>query len=56
MIMPFSDKHFFTVLAGYTTQSQNDESAVASAQKFPNDLTAYNNLAYGATADSAFFQ
>jgi TonB-dependent starch-binding outer membrane protein SusC len=44
------DKHFFTVLAGYTTQSQNDESAVASAQKFPNDLTAYNNLAYGATA------
>jgi TonB-dependent starch-binding outer membrane protein SusC len=44
------DKHFFTVLAGYTTQSQNDESAVASAQKFPNDLTAYNNLAYGASA------
>jgi TonB-linked SusC/RagA family outer membrane protein len=44
------DKHFFTVLAGYTTQSQNDESAVASAQKFPNDLTSYNNLAYGATA------
>jgi TonB-dependent starch-binding outer membrane protein SusC len=43
------DKHFFTILAGYTTQSQNDESAVASAQKFPNDLTAYNNLAYGAT-------
>jgi TonB-dependent starch-binding outer membrane protein SusC len=44
------DKHFFTILAGYTTQSQNDESAVASAQKFPNDLTSYNNLAYGATA------
>jgi TonB-dependent starch-binding outer membrane protein SusC len=44
------DKHFFTILAGYTTQSQNDESAVASAQKFPNDLTAYNNLSYGATA------
>lgn len=44
------DKHFFTILAGYTIQTQNDESAVASAQKFPNDLTAYNNLAYGATA------
>jgi TonB-linked SusC/RagA family outer membrane protein len=43
------DKHFFTVLAGYTTQSQNDESVVASAQKFPNDLTSYNNLSYGAT-------
>jgi TonB-dependent starch-binding outer membrane protein SusC len=43
------DKHFFTVLAGFTTQFQNDESAVASAQKFPNDLTSYNNLSYGAT-------
>ena len=38
------------MLAGYTTQSQNDESEVASAQKFPNDLTSYNNLSYGATA------
>ena len=46
----FQDKHFLNVLVGYTTQQQNDESAVASAQKFPNDLTSYNNLAYGATA------
>ncbi len=38
------------MLAGYTIQSQHDESSVASAQKFPNDLTSYNNLAYGATA------
>jgi TonB-dependent starch-binding outer membrane protein SusC len=45
-----NDKHFFNVLGGYTIQSQYDESSVASAQKFPNDLTTYNNLAYGATA------
>ncbi len=38
------------MLAGYTTQSQNDESAVASRRNFPNDLTAYNNLAYLASA------
>ncbi len=44
-----SNTHFFNVLAGYTIQSQNDESSVASAQKFPNDLTSYNNLSYGAT-------
>ena len=38
------------MLAGYTTQFAKDESAVASAQKFPNDLTGYNNLSYAATA------
>ncbi len=45
-----NNTHFFNVLAGYTIQSQNDESSVASAQKFPNDLTTFNNLSYGATA------
>lgn len=46
----FSDKHFLNVLAGYTTQHQEDQSAVASAQKFPNDLTTFNNLNYAGTA------
>lgn len=46
----FDNKHFLNVLAGYTTQFAKDESAVASAQKFPNDLTEYNNLNYAATA------
>jgi len=34
---------------GIYDQSQNDESACFSSE-IPNDLTAYNNLAYGATA------
>lgn len=46
----FDNKHFLNVLAGYTTQFSKDESAVASAQKFPNDLTEYNNLSYASTA------
>ncbi|WPQ66461.1 TonB-dependent receptor [Chitinophaga sancti] len=46
----FSSKHFLNVLAGYTTQHQEDQSAVASAQKFPNDLTTFNNLNYAGTA------
>ncbi|GGB24708.1 SusC/RagA family TonB-linked outer membrane protein [Puia dinghuensis] len=41
--------HFFNVLAGYTTQVEDDQGAIASAQKFPNDLTSFNNLSYGAT-------
>ncbi|WP_343668756.1 TonB-dependent receptor [Chitinophaga sp.] len=45
-----NDKHFLNVLAGYTTQHQEDQSAVASAQKFPNDLTSFNNLNYAGTA------
>jgi len=44
-----ANSHFFNVLAGYTTQVTDDQSAVASAQKFPNDLTTYNNISYGAT-------
>jgi hypothetical protein len=31
-------------------QHQKDETAVASAQNFPNDLTKYNNLNYASTA------
>jgi TonB-linked SusC/RagA family outer membrane protein len=43
-----NNAHFFNVLAGYTTQVENDQEAVASAEKFPNDLTSFNNLSYGA--------
>ena len=46
----FHNTHFLNILAGYTTQFQKDESAVATAQKFPNDLATYNNLNYAATA------
>lgn len=46
----FENKHFLNLLAGYTMQHQKDESAVASAQKFPNDLTSFNNLNYAGTA------
>lgn len=45
----FQNTHFLNVLAGYTTQFEKDESAVASAQKFPNDITTYNNLAFAGT-------
>ncbi len=45
----FENKHFLTVLAGYTMQHEKDESAVASAQNFPNDLTKFNNLNYAST-------
>ncbi|HEY9197568.1 MAG TPA: SusC/RagA family TonB-linked outer membrane protein, partial [Mucilaginibacter sp.] len=47
----FNDKHFLTVLAGYTTQNQHAESAVASAQKFTNNLTTFNNLSSAGTAN-----
>jgi TonB-linked SusC/RagA family outer membrane protein len=46
----FENKHFLNLLAGYTMQHQKDESSVASAQKFPNDLTSFNNLNYAGTA------
>ncbi|WP_428330053.1 SusC/RagA family TonB-linked outer membrane protein [Mucilaginibacter sp.] len=47
----FNDKHFFDVLAGYTTQYTRFSSVIASAQKFPNDLTTYNNLSYAGVAN-----
>ena len=45
----FQNKYFVNVLAGYTTQHQKDEMTVASAQKFPNDLTTFNNLNFAST-------
>jgi TonB-linked SusC/RagA family outer membrane protein len=47
----FNDSHFLNVLAGYTTQYSKNESSVASAQKFPNDLTSYHNLSYAGIAN-----
>ena len=41
--------NFVNLLAGFTTQVADDASSIASAQKFPNDLTTFNNLSYGAT-------
>ncbi len=46
-----ADKHFITVLAGYTTQAEHAESAVASAQKFSNNITRFNNLSAAGTAN-----
>ncbi|AEV97748.1 SusC/RagA family protein [Niastella koreensis] len=46
----WQNTHFVNLLAGYTTQFSKDESAVASSQKFPNDLTTYNNLSYAGSA------
>jgi TonB-dependent starch-binding outer membrane protein SusC len=46
----WQNTHFLNVLAGYTTQFSKDESAVASSQKFPNDLTTFNNLSYAGSA------
>lgn len=43
------NRHFLNVLAGYTTQFSKDESVVASAQKFANDLTSFNNLSFAGT-------
>ena len=46
----FNNTHFINVLAGYTTQVENDQEAVATAENFPNNLTTYNDLSSGATA------
>jgi TonB-linked SusC/RagA family outer membrane protein len=47
----FNDTHFLNVLVGYTTQYTQFGSDVASAQKFPNDLLTYKNLAYATLAN-----
>ncbi|MDB5022948.1 MAG: TonB-dependent receptor [Mucilaginibacter sp.] len=47
----FNNTHFLNVLAGYTTQFEKDAAVVATAQKFPNDLTSDNNLAYAGIAN-----
>jgi TonB-linked SusC/RagA family outer membrane protein len=40
-------KHSINVLAGYTQQQFNSESAVAGSYGFVSDLSAYNNLGSG---------
>ncbi|HEX8677585.1 MAG TPA: TonB-dependent receptor, partial [Segetibacter sp.] len=45
----FNKKHFINILGGYTIQHQKDNVAVAAAQKFPNDLTKFNNLNFAST-------
>jgi len=47
----FDNRHFLNLLGGYTTQYEQDAAAVAIAQKFPNDLTTFNNLSYAGVAD-----
>lgn len=47
----FAEKHFLNVLGGYTTQYEKASSSVAIAQKFPNDLTSFNNLSYAGIAN-----
>ncbi|QXV64738.1 TonB-dependent receptor [Mucilaginibacter sp. 21P] len=47
----FNKDHFVTILGGYTTQHEQVASSVASAQKFPNDLTSFNNLSYAGVAN-----
>ncbi|MDN3582525.1 SusC/RagA family TonB-linked outer membrane protein [Mucilaginibacter flavus] len=47
----FNNTHYLTVLAGYTTQYTRDDASIASAQKFPNDLTTFNNLSYAGIAN-----
>jgi len=46
---PTFGDNFFNVLAGYTTQVSDDQEAVASAEKFPNDLTSFNDLSVAST-------
>jgi TonB-linked SusC/RagA family outer membrane protein len=47
----FDNTHFLNILGGYTTQYTRFNSSVASAQKFPNNLTTYNNLSYAGIAN-----
>ena len=39
--------HNFKVLAGFTNQTDNNESAFSEADNFPNDVVTFNNLALG---------
>jgi TonB-linked SusC/RagA family outer membrane protein len=45
----FRDLHFLTALVGYTTQAEKDQSVVTNAEKFPNNLTSFNDLGYAGT-------
>lgn len=40
----FGEKHFFNLLAGYTTQFQKSENTFLAGQSFSSDATTYNNL------------
>jgi TonB-dependent starch-binding outer membrane protein SusC len=46
----WKDKHSLNVLAGYTTQKSDAESAVATSTNFSNDATTYNSLQSASTA------
>jgi len=47
----FNNTHFLNILVGESSQYTQFNSSVASAQKFPNDLTGFNNLAYAGVAN-----
>jgi TonB-linked SusC/RagA family outer membrane protein len=47
----FNESHFLNVLAGYTTQYEKSSFSVATAQRFPNDLSSFNNLSYAGIAN-----
>jgi TonB-linked SusC/RagA family outer membrane protein len=44
----FAQKHFFSLLAGFTQQQSKSESLSAGASNFVNDYLSYNNLQSGA--------
>ena len=45
--------HNFKVLAGFTNQTDNNESAFSEANNFPNDVVTFNNLALGDASTAA---
>ncbi len=49
----YQDKHFISLLAGYTTQYQKAEYTFAGGQNFPSDITTFNNLANAAITTTA---
>ncbi len=49
-----SNKHYFNVLAGFTTDYEKFESTNTSGQTFPSDATTYNNLALAGTTNRSF--
>ena len=49
-----SNKNYFNVLAGFTTDYEKFESTNTSGQTFPSDATTYNNLALAGTPNRSF--
>jgi TonB-linked SusC/RagA family outer membrane protein len=43
----FKEKHYLSLLGGYTIQEQDVESVVSSADNFPTNAFTFNNLSYG---------